>query len=481
MKGRGPGTPFIMHGMAKTLVQKILEQHHVCSPTPATRMVYVDRIFLHERTGSVALQSLADAGRSVRHPRRTFCTMDHIVSNQPGRGDEARMPGGEVFITATRKEATRAGIHLFDIQDHRQGIVHVISPELGIAVPGITLVCPDSHTCTLGGLGALAWGIGSTDAEHAMATQTLVVAPPKMMRVNFEGTLAQGVSAKDMILKLIGSYGASGGVGYAVEFAGPAVRELEIEARLTLCNMGVEFGAWTAIIAPDEKTFEYVAGRPFAPEPRHWEQAVAHWSRLHTDPGAVFDKTLTVDCSSLSPQITWGTSPMHVTGIDATVPDPQQSENATTRAGMERALRYMGLTPGMPLEGLKLDGAFIGSCTNSRLSDLRLAAKILAGRRVADGVKAICVPGSQSVKRQAEAEGLHHIFQGAGFQWGEPGCAFCFYAGGETFAPESRVITSTNRNFEGRQGPAVRSHLASPASVAASAVAGQIVDVRNAI
>lgn len=468
-----------MRVMAKTLVQKILEQHHVCSPTPATSLVYVDRIFLHERTGSVALQSLADAGRSVRHPERTFCTMDHIVSNQPGRGDEARMPGGEVFITATRKEARKAGIHLFDIQDERQGIVHVISPELGIALPGITLVCPDSHTCTLGGLGALAWGIGSTDAEHAMATQTLVVAPPKMMSVTFDGALARGVSAKDMILKLIGSYGASGGVGYAVEFAGAAVRNLEVEARLTLCNMGVEFGAWTAIIAPDDKTFEYVAGRPFAPTQAHWDQALTHWRQLNSDPQAHFDEALTIDCNTLSPQVTWGTSPMHVTGIDSVVPDPQDAQDATTRTGMERALHYMGLNPGTPLEGLKLDGAFIGSCTNSRLSDLRAAAKILNGKRVAEGVQAICVPGSQSVKRQAEAEGLHHIFQNAGFQWGEPGCAFCFYAGGDTFAPKSRVITSTNRNFEGRQGPAVRSHLASPTTVAASALAGQIVDLRK--
>lgn len=468
-----------MAAMAKTLVQKILDQHHVHSLNSATSLVYVDRIFLHERTGSVALQSLADAGRSVRHPLRTFCTMDHIVSNEPGRGDEARMPGGEVFITATRREATNAGIHLFDIPDERQGIVHVISPELGIAIPGITLVCPDSHTCTLGGLGALAWGIGSTDAEHAMATQTLVVAPPKMMKVAFDGTLAAGVSAKDMILKLIGSYGASGGVGYAVEFTGAAVCGLEIEARLTLCNMGVEFGAWTAIVAPDDKTIEYVAGRPFAPQPDQWEKALAHWTELHTDPGAGFDQTYTVDCDNLAPQVTWGTSPMHVVGVDSVVPNPQQARDTNTRTGMERALEYMGLSPGKPVEGLALDGAFIGSCTNSRISDLRAAAAILQGKRVAAGVKAICVPGSQSVKRQAESEGLHHIFQSAGFQWGEPGCAFCFYAGGETFAPQSRVITSTNRNFEGRQGPAVRSHLASPVTVAASALAGHIVDVRT--
>jgi 3-isopropylmalate/(R)-2-methylmalate dehydratase large subunit len=340
----------------------------------------------------------------------------------------------------------------------------------------VTLVCPDSHTCTLGGIGALAWGIGSTEAEHALATKTLVVRKPKSMRVRFEGAPQAGVTAKDMILRLIGTHGASGGVGYAIEFAGGTVRDLSVEARLTLCNMGVEFGAWTVIVAPDEKVFEYVKGRTFAPRDGVLEQAIAGWKLLRSDADARFDREIVIDCTRLAPQVTWGTSPQHETGIDGVVPDPAQEPDPGRRQSMERALEYMALRPGTPLAGLPVQAAFIGSCTNSRLSDLRTAAAVLKGRKVAPGVKAICVPGSTQVKLAAEREGLDRVFRDAGFEWRESGCSMCFYAGGESFGLEERVISSTNRNFENRQGPRTRTHLASPATVAASAVAGHIRD-----
>ncbi len=465
--------------MGRTILDKLWAEHTVAELGDATSLLYIDRIFLHERTGSVALKGLEAAGRRVRHPEQVFCTMDHIVDTTAGRTDDTRMPGGRDFITSTRASARAAGITLFDLGDDRQGIVHVVSPEQGIALPGVTLVCPDSHTCTLGGLGALAWGIGSTEGEHALATKTLAVRKPKSMRIRFEGALPPRVYAKDLILHLISRFGASGGAGYAIEFAGSAVRALPVEARLTLCNMAVEFGAWTGIVAPDELTFDYVRGRPFAPGPDQWEQAVAHWRTLPSDPDAVFDWELEVDCSQLAPQITWGTSPQQGTGIDARVPDPATETDANRRQSAERALQYMGLRPGIPLAGLPISAAFIGSCTNSRLSDLREAAGVLRGRHVASGVRAICVPGSSLVKKAAEAEGLDQVFRDAGFEWRESGCSMCFYAGGESFGLEERVVTSTNRNFENRQGPRTRSHLASPATVAASAIAGALADVRE--
>jgi 3-isopropylmalate/(R)-2-methylmalate dehydratase large subunit len=368
---------------------------------------------------------------------------------------------------------------LFDLDDQRQGIVHVIASEQGIALPGVTLVCPDSHTGTLGGIGALAWGIGSTEAEHALATKTLVVKKPQTMRVTFTGQLPTGVTAKDMILTLIAKHTASGGVGYAIEFAGDAVCRLPIEARLTLCNMTVEFGAWSGLVAPDQSTFEYVHGRPYAPPEHQWEQATDYWLTLHSDPDAVFDKEISIDCAEIVPQVTWGTSPMHATGINRLVPNPADEPNENIRTSMQRALEYMALKPGTPLEGIPIDAAFIGSCTNSRLSDLRAAAEILKDRKVATGIKAICVPGSGLVKQAAEAEGIDKIFTDAGFEWRESGCSMCFFAGGESFGLEERVISSTNRNFENRQGPRTRTHLASPSTVAASAIKGHLTDVRN--
>lgn len=462
--------------MPRTLFDKLWSLHLVRELDDGAGLIAIDRIFLHERTGSVALKSLREAGRTIADPARVFCTMDHIVDTFPGRGDETRMPSGKDFITETRAVAREAGITLFDVRDPLQGIVHVISPELGIVLPGATVVCPDSHTCTQGALGAFAWGIGSTEAEHALATGTLRVTRPKTMRVSFEGVLAPGVTAKDLALALIAQEGSAGGNGYAVEFAGSAVRALDIEARLTLCNMATEFSAVTGFIAPDETTFAYLAGRPYAPKAPLWQQAVDAWRTLVTDAGARFDREVTIDVSTLAPMVTWGTSPQHAVPISASVPTLEQS--GTTPEAYARALEYMGLDSGLPLAGLPITSAFIGSCTNSRLSDLRRAAAILKGRRVAEGVRAICVPGSMSVKRAAEAEGLHEVFLAAGFEWRESGCSMCFYAGGESFGARERVISSTNRNFESRQGPETRTHLASPEVVAASAVRGAITDPR---
>lgn len=442
-------------------------------------LLYIDRVFLHERTGGIALKSLEEAGRSVRRPGSVFCTIDHIVDTTPGRSDKTQMPGGTAFITTTREMAHKAGINFFDIGDPRQGIVHVVSPEQGIALPGLTLVCPDSHTCTLGGLGAFAWGIGSTDGEHALATSTLRIQRPKTMQVWLDGALQPGVTAKDIILALIGQHTAAGASGFMVEFAGPAAKALPVESRLTLCNMAVEFSAFTGLVAPDETVFEYVAGRPFAPKGEAFDAAIAYWRTLQSSADAVFDKRITLDVSQLSPQVTWGTSPGHSGAVDGRVPNPAQVDDPTTRSSMERALEYMDLKPGDSVEGLPIDAAFIGSCTNSRLPDLRRAAAFLKGRKVADGVNAICVPGSSQVKAAAEAEGLDKIFKDAGFSWRESGCSMCFYAGGESFGHRQRVITSTNRNFESRQGPETRSHLGSPETVAASAVCGKITDVRK--
>ena len=464
--------------MGKTIVEKIWDQHLVADLPDGTSLLYVDRVLLHERTGSIALKSLAEAGRAVRSPGQTLVCMDHIVDTFLSRSDDTAMPGGKAFIQETRAAAAAAGIRVLDIDDPSQGIVHVVSPELGLAQPGLTIVCPDSHTCTQGGVGALAWGIGSTEGEHALATQTLAVRRPRTMRVTFAGALAPGVTPKDMILHLIGEHTASGGAGYVVEFAGSAVEALSIEGRLTLCNMAVEFAAWTGLCAPDEKTLAYLRGRPLAPEGELWNQAAADWLSLRSDADAVYDKEIRVDAAQIAPMITWGTSPQHAIPVTGAVPAPATFADPKQRAGAEAALAYMDLEPGASVIGLPIQSAFIGSCTNGRLTDLRAAAEVLRGRRVAPGVRAIVVPGSMRVRAAAEAEGLDKVFLEAGFEWRKSGCSMCFFAGGEHFAEKERVVTSTNRNFENRQGPGVRSHLASPATVAASAVAGRIADVR---
>ena len=441
----------------QTLFEKIWSAHVISELGESSALIAIDRVFLHERTSAAALQSMAEAGRPVIDPARVFAVMDHIVDTHMGR-DGTLMKGGDAFITETRAACHEAGITLFDVNDPDQGITHVISPELGIILPGLTLIAPDSHTCTQGAFGALAWGIGSSEAEHAMATGTLRVAKPKTMRVTFEGALPDGVTAKDMILTLIVIHGAGGGSGFVVEFAGEAVRALDMEARMTLCNMATEFSAFTGIIAADAKTSAYLQGRRYAPDP------LPDWSDMRSDDNAVFDHEIVIDAAALTPMVSWGTSPEQSISVHGTAPDKNE---------------YMGLEEGQVLMGLPIDVAFIGSCTNSRLSDLRRAAGIVAGKHVADGVLALVVPGSSAVKRAAEDEGLDHIFTEAGFEWRESGCSLCFYAGGESFPAGSRVISSTNRNFEGRQGPGIRTHIASPDIVAASAIAGVITAPQN--
>ncbi len=447
----------------RTLFDKIWDAHAILDLGDGAALVAIDRILLHERTGAAALNGLAAAGRAVADPARVFAMMDHIVDTRPGRGDGTLMPGGEGFITETRAAARAAGITLFDVQDPDQGIMHVVSPELGIVLPGATLIAPDSHSCTQGAFGALAWGIGSSEAEHAMATGTLRVARPKTMRVTYAGARAPGVTAKDMILALLAAHGAGGGAGHAVEFAGPAVAALDMEERMTLCNMATEFSAFTGLVAPDETTRAYLRGRRYAPDP------LPDWSELASDPGARFDREIALDAAAIEPMVSWGTSPGQSIGISGRVPD--DAPPAT--------LAYVGLAPGQAIAGTPIDAAFIGSCTNARLSDLRRAASVVAGRRKADGVHALVVPGSSAVRRAAEAEGLDRVFVEAGFEWRESGCSLCFYAGGESFPPGARVISSTNRNFEGRQGPGIRTHIASPELVAASAIAGRIADPRE--
>ncbi len=468
-----------MATMGTTLFDKIWNAHAVRTLEDGSSLVYVDRVFLHERTGSVALTSLAEQGRAVRNPAHVFATMDHILDTFPGRGDSTLVPGGETYIRTMRRAATSSGIRLFDIDDSRHGITHLISAEQGITLPGLVVACPDSHTCTLGALGAIGWGIGTSDCEHVLATETLRTAKPGQLRVWFDGTLGPGVTAKDMILHLIGRYSAAGARGYAMEYAGPAIGSLDMDARFTLCNMAVEFSAFTGLIAPDQKTIDYVRGRPMAPALPAFADCESEWGKLSSDADAHFDLEYRVDCRDIEPTVTWGTSPQHAVGIGGHVPDPASNSDADARHNMQLALDYMGLAPGQALQGLPIDAAFIGSCTNARLSDLRSAASILEGRKVASGVKAICTPGSQAVKQAAEREGIDRTFRSAGFEWREPGCSLCFNAGGEGFAPGERVISSTNRNFRGRQGPRARTHLASPAMVAAAAVAGVLSDCRD--
>ena len=457
--------------MSKSMFEKIWDRHEIVTLAGHNALIAIDRIFLHERTGAVALNALAASGRKPVDPSRTFCVMDHIVDTRPGRDDTTLMPGGQAFITETRQAALDAGIHLFDVNDANQGITHVISPELGIVLPGCTLIAPDSHTCTQGAFGALAWGVGSSEVEHAMATGALRVARPKTMRVTFKGELGTGVGAKDMILALIVEHSASGGKGSVIEFCGPAVEALGMEARMTLCNMATEFGAMSAIIAPDAKTFDYLIGRRFAPKGTMWDAAIENWQALLSDPDASFDEEITIDAATVAPMISWGTSADSAVAINGAVPPSADAQ----------MLDYMALESGQKLVGLPIDAAFIGSCTNSRLSDLRRAAKVLDGHKVAQGTKAICVPGSSAVKRAAEAEGLHEIFARAGFEWRESGCSMCFFAGGESFDEGSRVVSSTNRSFRNRQGRRVKTHIASPETVAASAIKGAIADHRELV
>ncbi|WP_404480563.1 3-isopropylmalate dehydratase large subunit [Novosphingobium sp. BL-52-GroH] len=468
--------------MARTLFDKLWNAHLVRDIGGGTGLVAIDRILLHERTGGIALKALEESGRKVRDPARVFVTMDHVVDTLPGRGDRTIMPTGTDFILATREAAKAAGATLFDIGDARQGIVHVISPENAIVLPGLTLVCPDSHTCTQGALGALAWGIGSSEAEHALATGTLRVKRPAQMRVTIEGDLGPGVTAKDLALHVVARLGSGGGRAHVIEYAGPTIEALPVEARMTLCNMATELAAFTAVIAPDDKTVAWLKGRTYAPQGADWDAAVTAWADLRSDADARFDSEVTIDAAEVTPMVSWGTSPQQSARIDGRVPQlaaPIPGTAPTTPEAHARALAYMDLVEDGPLAGLPIDAAFIGSCTNARLPDLRIAAGILAGRKVAPGVRAICVPGSTRVKAEAEAEGLDQVFLAAGFEWREAGCSMCFFSGGESFGAQERVISTTNRNFESRQGPGTRTHIASPATVAASAIAGVITDPRD--
>jgi 3-isopropylmalate/(R)-2-methylmalate dehydratase large subunit len=461
---------------AETLFDKIWNRHMVADLGDGYSLLHVSRHLMHDG-GAQAFRSLKDKGYAVRSPELTFATFDHIISTEPGRTAETN-PALTQRLYAMREDAKAAGVRLFDLGQPGQGIVHVIGPELGLTLPGTLLVCGDSHTCTHGGMGALAFGIGSSEVVHVLATQTIVQRRPKKMRATFDGTLPAGITPKDMILHLIGVIGAAGGTGYAVEYAGSAVRALDIEGRLTICNLSIELGAKCGMVAPDDTTIAFLAGRPYAPTGEAWEAAVNDWRTLPSDPGAVFDREVAIDVASIVPQITWGTSPEHVVGVDGRIPDPAMVADADKRRAIEAALDYMGLKPGVPIAGTPVDWVFIGSCTNSRISDLRAAARIARGRKVASSVRAWVVPGSENVKRQAEAEGLDRVFKSAGFEWREPGCSMCLAMNNETVPPGQRSVSTSNRNFVGRQGPGARTHLASPAMAAAAALAGHIVDVR---
>jgi 3-isopropylmalate/(R)-2-methylmalate dehydratase large subunit len=468
-------------GEPATLVDKIWNSHIIADLGNNTYLLHVDRNFQHELAGSTALHEIDKADRQIRNKELAFAVVDHVLDTHPGRGDETPVPGGINFIRELRKRTKTHGIRLFDIHDPLQGISHVISPEIGIALPGCTYVCGDSHTCTIGGIGALAWGIGSTDVEYVFATQTLIQTKPKNMRVIFSGELGYEVFAKDMILYFISKVKAGGGIEHAVEFTGPTISNLHIDGRLTICNMAVEFSARTGIIGPDETTFEYFRDRPFAPKGEMWDKAVEHWRTLYSDPKVIFDKEVIIDCADIKPQVTWGTSPEHSVAIDDCVPDPADTDDIRSRTTMEKAISYIGLKPGTFLEDVQIDAVFIGSCTNARLSDLREAARILKGRKIAPGIRAVCSPGSYDIKRRAESEDIDKIFTEAGFEWRESGCSMCMSggAGGEGFSPGQHILSTTNRNFEDRQGRGVRSHLASPVTAAATAITGHITDPRK--
>ena len=466
-----------MQKPGRTLLAKIWDQHVIAKMGDDTDLLHVDRHLLHDLGGSRGLLDLKSRNLSVHNPELTFATPDHAISTARGRAGTIKI--GQELLAALRVETSASGIAMFDIDEPGQGIVHVIGPELGLSLPGCLIVCGDSHTCTHGGLGALAFGIGSSELTHVLATQAIIQRRPKTMRVKFDGALPFGVTAKDLILALIGQIGAAGGTGYAVEYAGSAIRDLPVEGRLTICNLSIELGAKMGLIAPDEKTYEYIRGRAYAPKGEMWDRAVAAWRQLPSDPDAVFDKEVIVDVGRIIPQVTWGISPEHVIGVDGRIPDPGEIADPAKRAAIETALDYMGLKAGAPIMGTPVDWVFIGSCTNSRLSDLRAAAEVVRGRKVAPGVRAWVVPGSETVKRDAVAEGLDKIFIEAGFEWREPGCSMCLAANGETVAPGQRSVSTSNRNFIGRQGPRARTHLASPATAAAAAISGAIADVRT--
>lgn len=459
-----------------TLFDRIWNQHAVCVPVGQLPLLYIDLHLVHEVTSPQAFEGLRVAGRTVRQPQRTVATVDHNIPTEP-RGTPVSDPIAARQIQALQQNCKDFGVPLFDMDSSDQGIVHVIGPELGLTQPGMTIVCGDSHTSTHGAFGALAFGIGTSEVEHVLATQCLPQRKPKTMRIDVRGRLGEGVSAKDLALGVIGQIGIDGATGHVIEYTGEVVRALSMESRMTLCNMGIEAGARAAMIAPDETTFAYVKGRRFAP--RDWDGAVARWRTLGSDAGARYDAAAEIDASRAAPFVTWGTNPGMIAPVDGRIPELSELKTNADRPAVERMLQYMGLEPGTRIEDISVDRVFIGSCTNSRLEDLRAAARVAKGYRVASKVRAMVVPGSQAVKRAAEQEGLHKIFQESGFEWRESGCSMCLGMNPDILQPGERCASTSNRNFEGRQGRGGRTHLVSPMMAAAAAIAGHFTDIRN--
>jgi 3-isopropylmalate/(R)-2-methylmalate dehydratase large subunit len=462
----------------KTLYDKIWDAHLVHEAEDGTCIIYIDRHLVHEVTSPQAFEGLRLSGRTVRCPEKTVAVPDHNVPTDPDRLNGIRDEQSRIQVEELRRNAREFGIELYDVDDIRQGIVHIVGPEQGWTLPGMTIVCGDSHTATHGAFGALAHGIGTSEVEHVLATQTLIQKKSKNMLVRVDGELAPGVTAKDITLSIIGKTGTAGGTGHVIEYAGSAIESLSMEGRMTVCNMAIEGGARAGLIAPDEKTFEYIKGRPHAPKGEDWEKALAYWRTLKSDPGAHYDKVVEIDAADIAPVVTWGTSPEDVLPITATVPHPEDFEGPK-REAVRRALDYMGLTPGMKLTDIEIDTVFIGSCTNGRIEDLREVARIMEGRKVKEGIRAMIVPGSGLVRAQAEAEGIAQKLIEAGFEWRMAGCSMCLGMNPDQLKPGERCASTSNRNFEGRQGYKGRTHLLSPAMAAAAAVTGRLTDVRD--
>ncbi len=465
--------------MGKTLYDKIWDNHLVRTEPDGTSLIYIDRQLIHEVTSPQAFEGLRLAGRKPWRPQANLAVADH---NVPTKDRELGIadPVSRLQVATLEKNCAEFDIPVFSMDDARQGIVHVVGPEIGFTQPGTTMVCGDSHTSTHGALGSLAFGVGTSEVEHVLATQCLWMKKAKNMLVVVEGQAGEGVTAKDIVLAIIGEIGTAGGTGYTIEFAGSAIRALSVEGRMTVCNMAIEAGARSGLVAVDDTTLEYIHSRPLTPKGELWEKAVEVWRQLHSDSDAQFDQVVELDASQIKPQVTWGTSPEMVVPVDGTVPDPAQEKDPVKRKSLERALEYMALKPGMPIQSIQLDKVFIGSCTNSRIEDLRAAAAVIKGRKVASTIKlAMVVPGSGQVKQQAEAEGLDKIFVEAGFEWRDPGCSMCLAMNADRLEPGERCASTSNRNFEGRQGFGGRTHLVSPAMAVAAAISGHFVDVRN--
>ena len=465
-------------GTPRTLFDKIWDSHLVNVQDDGTCLIYIDRHLIHEVTSAQAFGGLRNAGRTVRRPEATLAVIDHDVPTTD-RSKPIEDPEARAQIEALQRNSEEFGVQLFDIDDIRQGIVHIIGPEQGFTLPGATIVCGDSHTATHGAFGALAIGIGTSEVEHVLATQTLLQSPLRNMRITVEGDLGSGVTAKDLILAIIGEIGPAGGTGYVIEYAGQAIRELTMEGRMTVCNMTIEAGARGGLIAPDETTFDFLRGRPMSPKGAAWEAAETYWRTLPSDEGSTYDKEVTLNANHIAPQVTWGTSPEDVVAITAQVPSPEDFDDEAKQDAARMALDYMGLEPGTPMCEIAIDYAFVGACTNGRIEDIRAAAAVAKGRHVAGGVTALIVPGSGLIKEQAEEEGIADILIEAGFEWREPGCSMCLAMNPDKVPPGKRCAATSNRNFKGRQGPDSRTHLVSPAMAAAAAVTGKLCDVRE--